>query len=473
MSAHNRANWVALRTLRQVPKVVGETSAGDPVFEIRSVRLVLPGDASHFSRILACAQCGRDVRGPSVRFPHDLDHRANAVLCTECVKTLADPVSRAGQGHADVSDRQATESVSGNGAVTRNAEVPTDDVRLATMTQPTDELSQVLPVQQAQWEALVDRLAPEASAPSQDAPDSMVDGLVQRVSDVAEVDAHRLEPVPEEQAGQGASDMTRVTLDYEVERGRVEITRQLDAGTERLAQLVQTSSGRLQALEERVHWLAESVVSQLLELQTALQGGLADARPVTAAESSAADARMHDLEARADRSEVEMSELGELQAVLDGGLGELRSQIAQVGEAHKELASGQVELERRLDAVARAQVATSEHGSRRGGRRSAAVAAQAEAVSLAVEDLARRHREMRADVDTNTLVADAAAREAARASFQASAVAPMRRDVRALEEQLAAQGEVLATLGRSVERLRRKVAAQAPATKPKPRAKKG
>ena len=60
---YNRATWVALRTLRQLPKVVGETSAGDPIVEVRSVRLVLRAGAHHFSRVTTCSRCGREVPG--------------------------------------------------------------------------------------------------------------------------------------------------------------------------------------------------------------------------------------------------------------------------------------------------------------------------------------------------------------------------------------------------------------------------
>jgi chromosome segregation ATPase len=75
-----------LRTLRQMPKLAGETEAGDPVYEVRSARLVLHGDAGHFSRLVACSRCGREVTGPPVLGPADLDHEPSAVICKDCVK---------------------------------------------------------------------------------------------------------------------------------------------------------------------------------------------------------------------------------------------------------------------------------------------------------------------------------------------------------------------------------------------------
>ena len=38
---HTRASWLAVRTFRQVPRMIGRTDAGAPTFEIRSVGLVL------------------------------------------------------------------------------------------------------------------------------------------------------------------------------------------------------------------------------------------------------------------------------------------------------------------------------------------------------------------------------------------------------------------------------------------------
>src|SRR3954447_16389491 len=65
-SHHKRAVWVGVRTLRQRPKVVGYTGAGECVFAVRSVRLVLRRDADHFNRLLACSECGTELLGGPV-----------------------------------------------------------------------------------------------------------------------------------------------------------------------------------------------------------------------------------------------------------------------------------------------------------------------------------------------------------------------------------------------------------------------
>lgn len=88
-SPDRRATWVALRTLRQRPTVVGRTERGEPVYEIRSVRLVLGPGAGHFNRLVQCAKCGREVAGAPVLAPAELDRAANPVFCERCARTAA------------------------------------------------------------------------------------------------------------------------------------------------------------------------------------------------------------------------------------------------------------------------------------------------------------------------------------------------------------------------------------------------
>ena len=80
-----RANWVALRTLHQLPKLVGQTKDGHPVYEVRSVRLVLRPEASRFKRLVECSKCGDEVAGSSVTGPDALDRVPSPVICRKCV----------------------------------------------------------------------------------------------------------------------------------------------------------------------------------------------------------------------------------------------------------------------------------------------------------------------------------------------------------------------------------------------------
>ena len=54
-SRQRRANWVGLRTLRQLPKAAGETAAGEPVYEVRSIRLMLDVTGANFVRVASCS----------------------------------------------------------------------------------------------------------------------------------------------------------------------------------------------------------------------------------------------------------------------------------------------------------------------------------------------------------------------------------------------------------------------------------
>src|SRR4051812_717529 len=86
-----RAVWVGLRTLRQRPRHVGQTAGGDPVFEVRSVLLVLRPEAAQFNRLLQCAKCGTEVIGRRVYTPADLDQPVSSVICKECVRKGTPP----------------------------------------------------------------------------------------------------------------------------------------------------------------------------------------------------------------------------------------------------------------------------------------------------------------------------------------------------------------------------------------------
>lgn len=88
-SADRQATWVALRTLRQRPTLVGRAEDGAPVYEIRSVRLVLATGATHFRRLVTCARCEREVPGPPVLTPADLARPASLVFCDRCARSPA------------------------------------------------------------------------------------------------------------------------------------------------------------------------------------------------------------------------------------------------------------------------------------------------------------------------------------------------------------------------------------------------
>jgi hypothetical protein len=85
-SGQRRANWVALRTLRQLPKAVGETAGGEQIYEVRSVPLLLDSAAGHFVRLAECARCGRQLAGAPVLTTADLDRPLRPMICADCIR---------------------------------------------------------------------------------------------------------------------------------------------------------------------------------------------------------------------------------------------------------------------------------------------------------------------------------------------------------------------------------------------------
>lgn len=200
--------------------------------------------------------------------------------------------------------------------------------------------------------------------------------------------------------------------------------------------------------------LRAALEAQGAELGTALREGLADVRSTITAVPADLTGRLDALEKHDQEREGEMSELGELHAALDTGLGTLRTELEEVRTAMRWLADGHDDLDDRLEGFVRGALpADGDTGrGRRAGRKSAET--QIGALSAVVEDLLREQRRLQDEIATLKRSAETATAAAARASSQASTVGPVRSDVRALHEQLAAQQEALATLGRTVERLR-------------------
>jgi hypothetical protein len=82
--------------------MVGDNERGEPIVEVRSVRMVLRGGSNYFSRLVTCTNCGREVPGLPVTNPADLELRPGPYVCTECVEALraqgAPPAVAAGEG---------------------------------------------------------------------------------------------------------------------------------------------------------------------------------------------------------------------------------------------------------------------------------------------------------------------------------------------------------------------------------------
>jgi len=88
-SIDERAAEIGLRTLEEEPRDAGRLNDGQPIYEVRSVRLVLEPEGSCFKRLVECAQCGRGGSGGAVRTPADLDRPTESAICDACAKAAA------------------------------------------------------------------------------------------------------------------------------------------------------------------------------------------------------------------------------------------------------------------------------------------------------------------------------------------------------------------------------------------------
>jgi chromosome segregation ATPase len=258
------------------------------------------------------------------------------------------------------------------------------------------------------------------------------------------------------------------------------VNERFERRAERAARAAQSDQGRLDALERRVEEAASvltaAVEAQASQATVSLGDGLAEVRAALAAVAAAQVDRMDGLEEQAQRNAAEMSALAELQAALDSGLGDLRRQILAAQAGNQELRSAHADLDHRVNALRAIRAAALPPvETERRGRKSADAGGQVAAVSGAVQDLLADHLRLTAELADLGQTAEGAAATAKKASSQASALAPLRSEVRALHAQLADQAEVLEGLTKSVERLRRSkpAASKAPAaTKRAPRAAK-
>ena len=154
-SRQRRANWVALRTLRQLPKPAGETLAGDPIYEIRSVRLVLQGVGSNFLRLTNCSRCGRELAGAPVLTPADLDRPVQPMICTHCIRSAGVSTtweSEAGGAAMPPAEREpelAAAAPGGPPAEGRPARLDVLERHLRAVTDRVNELGRVARSQQA------------------------------------------------------------------------------------------------------------------------------------------------------------------------------------------------------------------------------------------------------------------------------------------------------------------------------------
>lgn len=139
-----RANWVGLRTLHQIPKAVGETDAGDTVYEVRSVRVMLDPSGGHFVRLVTCTGCARELAGAAVTSPLDLEKSVRPLICAVCIAQAGAPTASG----SDAADSPGLQPAAGGDSaprvdVDRDARLPAIEHHLRAVTRRVNELASV------------------------------------------------------------------------------------------------------------------------------------------------------------------------------------------------------------------------------------------------------------------------------------------------------------------------------------------
>ena len=366
-SANRRANWVALRTLRQRANVVGRTDDGKPVYEIRSVRLVLPPGAAHLHRLVRCSKCNREMPGPAMVSPADLDRPTNPLFCERCVRAASktSPAPRRVEAPAPVVEAEPVDVMDGA------------DDRLGAVESQLDQLSAQLgapaPVADAERAELSASLA-VVRAQMQE----LARAQAEVNQELLEVRAGLLTPANDLEATvrrllDEAGAATRALLDAERQQFQAALAKAFNGIRMDIASIEQRldlGSSRQDVLEEKLGGAAEG--AKVEEIQD-----LARAHSELAQTVAELAGRVDTRPGEVDGLRVELSALGrrvdEQAAAFAAGLAAQRDEVATalahvgqripeaLAEPLEELARAREELERRLDGLTEA---TSAHASR-------------------------------------------------------------------------------------------------------------
>ena len=378
-----------MRTLRQIPKVVGQTDAGETIYEARSARLVLRTDAAHFNRLVRCSKCGREVPGRAVLSSADLERPPQAVVCSDCVEAATEmsprrpgpPAEPVAMDEPAVTDAQAEMNLGPGTLVDELGGLGDDEDEAPDVREPeeaedrelVDESDEVPPAEEAAPAVnlqLMDDVAgldeDELPAPEEDevlvagAALDELDGPALADEDVFAVLEEDQPPAPEDDGALFAdaglaedeppapADDEPVMADSGLDEDEAPapgteaptfadvrspddgLARRIEALEERLAGADRPDSLRLVALEETVNRLAERADAHA-GLQVALQARIDE---LGAAVAPRQGQKESDALRRLDRMEVR---LDQLQGTIDAEWARTKSETAALGQGLSEL----------------------------------------------------------------------------------------------------------------------------------------
>ena len=357
-----RATWVGLKTLRQRPRVVGETGSGEPVFEVRSVRLVLRDEAGHFSRLAECSKCGREVPGAPVMGPADLDRPAHSVICKDCVRASVAARPLQPEWRAAKSERPAPPVQKADEQPSGPPD-PVDDVRLAAV--------------EVQLQAAVARLAELADLQRMESAESRLqEALRQGLAQI------RAEVVASSQRSE-----TEQAAANDEDRKRAEA----------LAQVVQAQQSRLASMSAMLTEIRDDVL-RLAESNQELARAQRDLERRIEERVGKADASVAALEKRLRGDVTTLAQAVEtVRGDLEGSLGApLGTGMAMVVQAVQELARGRDEIKASVGGRVEALTSAVEDGSSRVRALERRTEESIERLTEALEDQRRELKEVTA-----------------------------------------------------------------------------
>ncbi|HEV3498021.1 MAG TPA: hypothetical protein VHA34_16910 [Actinomycetes bacterium] len=346
-SGQRRANWVALRTLRQLPKPAGETAGGEPVYEVRSVKLLLDGTAANFVRLTECSRCGRELAGAPVLTAADLDRPLRPMICTDCIRSAGVSTVWEPEGGEPVGERLAPAPVelpAGQpdpkpaAAHLRPERLDVLEGHLRAVTDRVNELGRVARAHQADVKERARREEATAS--------DLRDGLasLRASADDTRAELRRL--------AEGQAEMERRWAESAPAREAATGVGQLREELAQLARLVEAQRGEVIGFVAAVGE-TQTATRQLALAQEALAETVAQppAEPDLSKVEELITTRVAEAEGRL--AHLVAGQWGDLETAIEGSV---NAHMARVVRANEELAHGQAALEERMEALA-AQVA--------------------------------------------------------------------------------------------------------------------
>lgn len=437
-----------------MPTIVGETDAGEPIYEAQGVRLLLRGDASHFNRIVACSKCQQDVPGRPVLSPGDLDHAPHAVICKECVRS-ATPAYAPERAIVRTPPLPATAAARTPDPV-QNGHSPTH-ADIVVLERRLGELAGLMRAQGTELKAELDVRARNIQTELR----RDLEGAVARLERVADVDRdpaegleRRIEALEAAAKDDVAGLRAQVAAGHESLRGAQQ---ELGGRVDRISGLLADGNGpdleRLQAIEEQLSRLQLVVEAEVVRAAAEPAAGVQGSSDVRKVEQQL-DERLNRLaeqaqHAEADRQAFEQqveetierraagveAQQSELRTAVEANveqLGAIRrdadqaeADVARVVLANEQLNRSQETLVQRLDSLA--EHVHELHASVEAG------SARIEDRDRAQDDLSRRLDEVVELVQRLQVGVDSGA---ARAQSDSATVAKVNVDLVSIEKQL-------------------------------------